>query len=92
MPKLLVTAKVADRTAWEKSFRTHGELFRGFGFGSPVLLGTNDNNEVAVVVSVDDGKAAMATLSSPENVKAMNADGVMGETVKALILDKEFSF
>ncbi len=92
MPKLLVTAEVKDRAAWEKSFRTHGDLFRGFGFKSPVSLGTNEKNEVAVVLSVDDGKAAMATLSSPENVKAMAADGVKSETVKALILDKEFSF
>ena len=92
MPKLLVTAEVEDRTEWEKSFRTHGELFRGFGFESPVLIGTNENNEVAVLLSVDDGETAMATLSSPENVQAMNADGVKRETVKALILDKEFSF
>lgn len=92
MPKLIVTAEVEDRTEWEKSFRTHGELFRGFGFKSPALIGTNENNEVAVLMSVDDPEAAMATLSSRENVQAMEADGVKRETVKALILDKEFSF
>jgi hypothetical protein len=92
MAKLLVTAEVEDRTEWEKSFRTHGKLFRGFGFKGPALIGTNENNEVAVLLSVDDGKAAMATLSSPENVQAMEADGVKRETVKALIVDKEFSF
>jgi hypothetical protein len=34
----------------------------------------------------------LATLSSPENVQAMEADGVKRQTVKAFILDKEFSF
>lgn len=92
MPKLLVTAKVEDRTDWEKSFRTHGKLFRDLGFKSPALFGTNENNEVAVLMSVDDGQVAMANLRSPENVQAMSADGVKRETVKALILDKEFTF
>ena len=92
MARLLVTAEVEDRTAWESSFRTHGDLFRGFGFKSPISIGTNENNEVAVLVSVDDAQAAMATLSTPENVEAMEADGVKRETVRALILDKDFSF
>jgi hypothetical protein len=92
MAKILVTAEVEDRTEWEASFRTHGELFRSFGFKSPALIGTNENNEVAVLLGVDDAEAAMETLSSPKNVQAMEADGVKRETVKALILDKEFSF
>lgn len=92
MVKLLVTAEVENRTEWEKSFRTHGELFRGFGFKSPISIGTNENNEVAVIVSADDAQAAMATLTTPENVQAMEADGVKRDTVRALILDKEFTF
>ena len=92
MPKLLVTAEVEDRATWERSFRTHGKLFRGFGFASPALISTNENNEVAVLLSVEDGATALATLSSPENVQAMEADGVKRQTVKAFILDKEFSF
>ena len=92
MAKFLVTAEVEDRTEWEESFRTHGALFAGFGFKSPIVIGTNDNNEVAVLISVDDVQAAMAILSSPDNVQAMEADGVKRDTVRALILDKEFSF
>jgi hypothetical protein len=92
MAKFLVTAEVDNRAEWEESFRTHGELFAGFGFKSPILIGTNENNEVAVLISVEDAQAAMAILSSPENVQAMEADGVKRETVRALILDKEFSF
>lgn len=93
MAKFLVTAQVKDRAQWEKSFRTHGELFRNFGVvSSPILFGTNENNEVAVLENVDNLESVMAALNSPENIEAMEADGVKRETVKVFILDKELSF
>ena len=92
MAKLLVTAEVNDPAQWEKGFRTHGELFKSFGVKSPTLFGKNENNEVAVLQDVDDPGAAVEALNSPENIQAMGADGVKRDTVKAFILDKEFSF
>jgi len=92
MAKLLVTAEVNDPVKWEKGFRTHGELFKGFGVKSPTVFGANDNNEVAVLQEIDDPGAAMDAMNSPENTQAMEADGVKRDTVKTFILDKEFSF
>jgi hypothetical protein len=92
MAKLLVTAEVKDPAQWEKSFRTHGDLFKSFGVKSPTLFGANDNNEVAVLQEIDDPGAAMDAMNSPENTQAMEADGVKRDTVRAFILDKEFSF
>jgi hypothetical protein len=92
MAKLLVTAEVEDRAEWKDSFRTHGELFRGFGFNSPIAFGVTENNEAAVLIDTDDIEAAMATLTSPENTNAMDADGVKRDTVKAIVLDEKLSF
>lgn len=92
MAKLLVTAEVNDLAKWEKGFRTHGDLFKGFGVKSPTLFGANENNEVAVLQEIDDPAAAIDAMNSPENTRAMEADGVKRDTVKIFVLDKEFSF
>jgi hypothetical protein len=92
MAKLLVTAEVNDVAKWEKSFRTHGEMFKSSGVRSPALIGTNENNEVAVLQEVDDPGTAMENLTSPKYVEAMEADGVKRDTVKIFIMDKEFSY
>ena len=92
MAKLLITAEVNDLAKWEKGFRSHDELFKSYGMKGPALYGTNENNEVAVVVAVDDPVAIMETMSSAENTQAMEADGIKLDTVKVFILDKEYSF
>jgi hypothetical protein len=92
MAKLLVTAQVNDPAQWEKSFRTHGEMFKSSGVKSPALIGTNENNEVAVLQEVDDPGAAMEDLNTQEYIQAMEADGVKRDTVKIFVLDKEFSY
>ena len=92
MAKLLVTAQVKDPAQWEKSFRTHGEMFKSSGVKSPALIGTNENNEVAVLQEVDDPGTAIEDLNTPEYIKAMEADGVKRDTVKIFVLDKEFSY
>jgi len=92
MAKLIVTAQVKDPAKWEQSFRTHGEMFKRYGVKGPILIGVNENNEVAVLEEVADVNAIMSTLSSTENVQAMEADGVKTDSVKVFVLDKEFSF
>ena len=92
MAKILVTAEVEDAAKWEESFRTHGSLFSGYGVNSPILLGIGENNCVAVLEDVDDVEAVLATLEAPDNVEAMEADGVKRDTVQVFVLDKEFSF
>jgi hypothetical protein len=92
MAKVLVTAEVKDRAQWEKSFRSHGEMFRSSGVKGTTLVGINENNEVAVLQEIDDPVTAMDNLNTPEYIKAMEADGVKRDTVKTFVLDKEFTF
>lgn len=92
MAKVIVTAQVDDLDKWERGFRTHGEMFRGQGVASPVLIGTSGDNEVAVFEEVDDVDSLMANLTSPETIEAMANDGVRRDTVKLFILDRDFSF
>lgn len=92
MAKLLVTAEVLDAEKWEQSFRTHGSMFKSYGVNSPILIGIGENNHVAVLEDVDDVEATLATLETPENVEAMETDGVKRDTVRVFVLDKEFSF
>ena len=47
MPRVIVTAKVEDAAAWEKGFRTHGDLFREQTATAMHFTVTNEN-EVAI--------------------------------------------
>ena len=92
MAKMLLTAQVENLEEWEKAFRTHGDLFRSQKLGSPILIGTTGDYEVALYQEVDDLDDFMKAMESPETAEAMANDGVRRETVKVFSLDKEFSF
>ena len=92
MARVVITAKVADVAAWEKSFRTHGDLFRAQNGASPYLIGSTDSNEVAVSADVSDVDAYLESLTSQETVDAMGADGVDRDSVRIFVLDREFGF
>lgn len=88
MPKVVLTAQVTDTIAWEKGFRSHGDLFRNFGFASVYEYSIGDNSNVAVCVDVDDPAAFLTSLETPENIAAMEKDGVKRDTVQAFVLNK----
>jgi hypothetical protein len=91
--KILITAQVKDVAAWEAAFRTHGELFKAQGAISPNLIGSTDDNYVAVMDQTNgDLDAYLATLNSQETKDAMANDGVIDGTVKVFVLDREFAF
>lgn len=90
--KILITAQVKDSAAWEQAFRTHGELFKSSGSYSPIVYGIGEDNHVAVLEEVPDIDAFNKTMNSPENVATMDGDGVIQDTVKVIVLDKELSF
>ena len=92
MTRVVITAEVDDAKAWEKSFRTHGKLFRTQPATSPYTFGFADGNTVAVSAEVDDVDAYMASIESDETAEAMSADGVRRDTVRVFKLDHEFSF
>ena len=85
MPRIIVTAEVEDGVAWEKGFRTHGDLFRAQTCSQ--MEYSINGNEVAVLASPDDFDAFMARFEAQETADAMAVDGVRRETVKVYIVD-----
>ena len=89
MARVVVTAQVEDAVKWEKSFRTHGDLFRSQTVTSAINYATIEGNMVAVCAEPDNLETFMKILNSSATADAMAADGVKRETVKVFVLDKE---
>ena len=89
MAKIVVVAQVKDLAKWEEGFRTHGDLFRSQSITKPVTFGTIEGNEVAACFEPDDLDLCMKSFASPATAEAMDFDGVLRETVKMFVLDKE---
>ena len=85
MPRIIVTAEVADPVAWEQAFRTHGDLFRRQTCSQ--MEYSISGNEVAVLATPQDFDAFMALFEAPDTAEAMEADGVNRDTVKVFIVD-----
>lgn len=89
MAKVIITAKVEDPIKWEEGFRTHGELFKRQTCVSPVHISIQDDNEVALIFEAENLDTFMQILED-EGPAAMANDGVIRETVKIFVMDKEF--
>ena len=87
MPRVVITAEVKDIEAWEKGFRTHGDLFKQMGV-SRMEYATGPGNRVAVCGDTTDLEAYLQILNSPATADAMAHDGVNRETVQMFVLDK----
>lgn len=85
MARIIVTAEVEDPVAWEKGFRTHGDLFRAQTCTQ--MEYSINGNEVAVLASPKDFDAFMTLFEAPDTAEAMEVDGVKRETVKVYIVD-----
>ena len=91
MAKIIITAKVEDAAKWEEGFRTHGDLLRSMT--STVSYFTiSADNELTIYADVDDVDKYFEVLDSPATEEAMASDGVLRDTVKVSVLDKEFSY
>ena len=91
MAKVIITAQVEDSAKWEEGFRTHGDLLRSMSQSATYFTVTSDN-EVALYSEPTDLDRYMQVLESPDTVEAMSSDGVMLDTVKVFVLDKEFTY
>lgn len=91
MPKVIITAKVENPIEWEKGFRSHGELFKRLTCVSPIHISIQEGNEVALVSDVENLDTYMEILKT-DGSAAMANDGVIRETVKIFVMDKEFHF
>ena len=69
MPKIIVTAEVKDAAAWEKGFRTHGDLFKAQTCSQ--MEYSINGNQVAVLAAPQDFDAFMALFEAPETAEAM---------------------
>jgi len=90
MPKVITTAQVEEGTKWEDGFRTHADLFRKQSINKPIHFSVSKQNEVVICFEPDDLDTFMKVMDSPDTEKAMEFDGVKRETVKFIVLDKEF--
>jgi hypothetical protein len=88
MAKVVMTAQVQDGVKWEASFRTHADIFKTYGLRAPVEF-TVSGNDVALCMEPADAQAFVQTISEPQTVEAMKADGVKRETVKMYVLEKK---
>ncbi len=89
MAKVVVTAEVEDLVKWEEGFRTHGDLFRRQTITNPISIAIGEGNEVALIFEPENLDTFMSVLDS-EGPEAMANDGVIKETVKVFIFNKEF--
>lgn len=90
MPRVVITAEVEDLTTWEAGFRTHGDLFRRQTISNPISISTGEGNQVALIFEPENLETFMNLLDS-EGPEAMADDGVIKETVKIFVMDKEFA-
>lgn len=87
MPRIIVTAQVEDSASWEEGFRTHKDVFNDYTATAIHFTATNEN-EVAILWEVADTDTFMEQLESPATAEAMGADGVIRDSVKVFVLDK----
>jgi len=89
MPIVILTANVKNGAAWERSYRTHGDLFKAAGLG-PFHYTIDDDDRVVMSTEVDDVGAYMEFIKSKATQEAMKGDGVKRKSVKVFVLDKTF--
>ena len=90
MTRVIVTAQVENASFWESAFRTQTGLFRSYTSTAIHFTATSDN-EVAIVWEVADIDQYLEQMASPETAAAMANDGVIQESVKVYVLDKEIA-
>jgi len=89
MPMVILTADVEDGAAWERSYRTHGDLFEAAGLDK-IHYTVGKDGHVVMCTDVDDVDGYMDFIGSASTQDAMKNDGVKRETVKVFVLEKQF--
>ena len=88
MAKLVIVAQCKDPVKWEQGFRTHGDLIKSQTVTKPVSYGI-EGNQVTVCFEPEDFAACMKVINSPATAQAMEFDGILRDTVKMYVLDRE---
>ncbi len=90
MPKVIAVAQVEDAAKWEEGFRTHAALFASQTVNRPIRYTVTEENQIVICFEPDDLETYLEVMASPATAEAMAFDGVLRETVKVHVLDKEF--
>ena len=92
MARIAVIAKCKDQAKWEAGFRTHGDFFKAaYGVSKPVSYGIGEDDHVGACFETDDVARALSALSSAETAEAMEGDGLLRDTVRVFVFDKELA-
>ena len=88
MPKVIVSADVANGAEWEGLFRTHGDLFQKQRVTN--IDFAIDGNHVVCCFDTEDLDTYMQHFQSEETAAAMIEDGVDRDSVSVHVLDRNF--
>ena len=91
MAKIVLTAQVEDSAKWEEGFRTHGELLKSMT-STVTYFTITEENELTIYAEPNDVDKFFEVMDSSATEGAMAYDGVKRETVKVVVLDKEFTY
>jgi hypothetical protein len=91
MARVIITAKVEDSAKWEEGFRTHGELLKSMT-STVTYFTISEDNELTLYAEPDEVDKFLEVMDSPATAEAMAYDGVLRDTVKIAVLDKEFTY
>ncbi len=91
MAKIVLTAQVEDSAKWEEGFRTHGELLKSMT-STVTYFTITEENELTIYAEPNDVDKFFEVMESSATEEAMAYDGVKRETVKVVVLDKEFTY
>ncbi|HXN64151.1 MAG TPA: hypothetical protein VN862_02390 [Candidatus Acidoferrales bacterium] len=77
---LIVTGKVKDFKTWKASYDDHINIRKEFGLAEHhVLHGTDDPNEIVVMLKASDLNRAKAFLADPKVQEVISKSGVVGK-------------
>ena len=91
MSRIVITAKVKDAVKWEAGYREHAPMLKEkLGVTQPIHFTTNtETNEICILGEPDNLEKYLEVIQTPEMVEAMEKNGVLRDTVKLYILDKQ---
>ena len=91
MTRIVFTAKVKDAVKWEEGYREHAPMLRDKpGVTKPIHFSTSaETNEICIQGEPDNLEKYLELVQTPEMVEAMEKNGVLRDTVKLYILDKQ---
>ena len=91
MTRIVLTAKVKDAVQWEAGYREHAPMLREIlGVTKTIHFTTDEEtNEICIQGEPDDLEKYLEMVQTPEMAEAMEKNGVLRDTVKLYILNKQ---